>query len=72
MEVLVGNVSVMATDEQLEKIANGYKFDGDVVRLGAAMSEGEPHPEVPVSLPMSMMNRHGLVAGATGLSLIHI
>lgn len=66
MEVLVGNVSVMATDEQLEKIANGYKFDGDVVRLGAAMSEGEPHPEVPVSLPMSMMNRHGLVAGATG------
>lgn len=62
----MGNVSLMANDEQLEKIANGYKFDGEVVRLGVAMSEGNPQPEVPVSLPMSMMNRHGLVAGATG------
>lgn len=56
----------MATDEQLEKIANGYDFAGETLRLGAAMSDGEPQPDVPVVLPLSMMNRHGLVAGATG------
>ena len=62
----MGNVWDMATDEQLKKIADGYKFSGETVDLGVAMSEGEPQPDVPVSLPLSMMNRHGLVAGATG------
>ncbi|WP_095999905.1 helicase HerA-like domain-containing protein [Mobilicoccus massiliensis] len=40
------------------------------MQLGAAVS-GEPsaptaHPDVQVDLPLSVMNRHGLVAGATG------
>lgn len=56
----------MANDEQLAKIASGYHFSGGTVALGAAMSEGEPHADVQVGLPLSMMNRHGLVAGATG------
>ena len=36
------------------------------VTLGAVMHEGECHPEPLVSLPLGMMNRHGLIAGATG------
>ena len=31
-----------------------------------ALVNGEPLPDVPVRIPIAMMNRHGLVAGATG------
>ena len=34
--------------------------------LGAVVHEGECHPEPIVSIPLAMLNRHGLVAGATG------
>ncbi|MGX6396461.1 helicase HerA-like domain-containing protein [Rothia kristinae] len=56
----------MTHEEQLAQISSGYRFDGPTLRLGAAMSEGQPHPEAVVGLPLSMMNRHGLIAGATG------
>jgi DNA helicase HerA-like ATPase len=28
--------------------------------------DGEVHPDAAVRIPLAMMNRHGLVAGATG------
>ncbi len=62
----MGNVCDMANDEQLEKIVNGYRFPGETISLGVAMSDAGPQPDIPVDLPLSMMNRHGLVAGATG------
>jgi len=34
--------------------------------LGAVVHQGECNPEPLVSLPLSMLNRHGLIAGATG------
>ena len=34
--------------------------------LGAVVQGGECHPEPLVTLPLAMMNRHGLIAGATG------
>ncbi|WP_344882896.1 helicase HerA-like domain-containing protein [Zhihengliuella alba] len=52
--------------ERAENIRTGYVFDGDSVRLGAAVVEGEVFPEAAVGLPLRMMNRHGLIAGATG------
>ncbi|WP_446665951.1 helicase HerA-like domain-containing protein [Flexivirga sp. B27] len=51
---------------QLEEIKNGYTFDGAVIELGAAVIDDAAHADTPVRLPVSMMNRHGLVAGATG------
>ena len=56
---------------QLDAIASGYSFTGASLRFGAAMSAGDgaepvPHADIPVNLPLSVMNRHGLVAGATG------
>ncbi|MHA7270170.1 helicase HerA-like domain-containing protein [Arthrobacter sp. HLT1-20] len=59
----------MATKTPAELIAQlqaGYTFTGSSIALGAAMVDGEIHPEAQVSLPLAMMNRHGLVAGATG------
>ena len=39
---------------------------GDSITLGAVVHQGECNPEPLVSLPLAMMNRHGLIAGATG------
>ncbi len=36
------------------------------ITLGAPMRQGEIDPEPLVRLPLAMLNRHGLVAGATG------
>jgi DNA helicase HerA-like ATPase len=38
----------------------------NTVRLGAIIHNGECVPEPIVSIPIAMMNRHGLIAGATG------
>ncbi|MHA7304503.1 helicase HerA-like domain-containing protein [Arthrobacter sp. TMN-49] len=59
----------MATKTSTNLIAElqaGYTFTGSSIALGAAMVDGEIRPEAQVSLPLAMMNRHGLVAGATG------
>ncbi|WP_288026776.1 helicase HerA-like domain-containing protein [Arthrobacter sp.] len=59
----------MATNAPAETVATfqaGYTFSGSSIALGAALVDGQVHPEAQVSLPLAMMNRHGLVAGATG------
>jgi hypothetical protein len=55
-----------AAGGQLDAIRAGYAFPGPAVDLGAAVWEGATHPEAPVRIPLAVMNRHGLVAGATG------
>src|SRR3954471_19384892 len=52
--------------EQADTIRAGYAFEGAAVDLGAALAGGELRPEAQVRLPLRMMNRHGLVAGAPG------
>ncbi len=48
------------------RIAAGYDFTGTALDLGAVVLEGTAHPDAHVRIPLSMMNRHGLIAGATG------
>jgi hypothetical protein len=38
----------------------------DAITLGAPLHEGAIHPEPLVRVPLAMLNRHGLIAGATG------
>lgn len=52
--------------EFIEAIKTGYSFKGETVKIGAGMLEGEVIAEAEVFLPLSTMNRHGLIAGATG------
>ncbi|MER6558665.1 helicase HerA-like domain-containing protein [Streptomyces sp. NPDC001027] len=47
-------------------IAAGYAFSGPALDLGALLWDGKCLPECPVRIPLRMLNRHGLVAGATG------
>lgn len=49
-----------------EKIKNGYTFKGETIKIGAGMLDGKVIPETEVCIPLSTMNRHGLVSGATG------
>ncbi|WP_249402202.1 helicase HerA-like domain-containing protein [Streptomyces sp. YIM 121038] len=47
-------------------MAAGYAFQGPALDLGAVLWEGRCHPDAQVRIPLAMLNRHGLVAGATG------
>src|SRR6266576_2163131 len=50
----------------VDAIKNGYSFKGESVQIGAAVLDGETVPEAGIFLPLKTMNRHGLIAGATG------
>jgi DNA helicase HerA-like ATPase len=47
-------------------IAAGYAFGGAALELGAVVLDGVCDPSARIRVPLSMMNRHGLIAGATG------
>ncbi len=49
----------------VETITAGYSFDAPALEMGALVN-GEPIKEAQVRIPIAMVNRHGLVAGATG------
>ncbi|MFB6835294.1 helicase HerA-like domain-containing protein, partial [Streptomyces hydrogenans] len=48
------------------EIAAGYAFEGPALDLGAVLWDGVCHPDARVRIPLPVLNRHGLVAGATG------
>jgi uncharacterized protein len=52
----------MTTDD----VIKGYTFAEPALDLGALLVDGEPRPDAQVRIPLRMLNRHGLVAGATG------
>ncbi|KAF2416872.1 ATPase [Microbacterium sp. B35-30] len=51
--------------EDIEKVTSGYTFEEATLDLGALLN-GDPVPSAQIRIPLGMMNRHGLVAGATG------
>ena len=57
----------MANTEQfLSTVNTGYTFKGDKVKIGVGMLDGQVVTGADVYLPLKTMNRHGLIAGATG------
>ncbi|MGW1453824.1 helicase HerA-like domain-containing protein [Salegentibacter agarivorans] len=52
--------------EFVDHIRNAYQPKGDFIHLGAAMLDGETFADAAVKIPLKTMNRHGLIAGATG------
>jgi hypothetical protein len=49
-----------------QAIKDGYTFDADSIELGVLVDDGSPSPDAKIRISLSMLNRHGLVAGATG------
>ncbi len=56
----------MSKDTFKQEMSEGYTFEGDSIILGGAMHDKEVLTETFVRLPLSTINRHGLIAGATG------
>ncbi|WP_408048994.1 helicase HerA-like domain-containing protein [Tenacibaculum halocynthiae] len=54
------------TEEFYKYINDGYKSKGDFITLGAGMLGEETVRNALVNIPLKMLNRHGLIAGATG------
>ncbi|WP_417871187.1 helicase HerA-like domain-containing protein [Winogradskyella sp.] len=54
------------SEKFINDINAGNTFKGDYITLGAAMLEGETKTNAFVNVPLKTMNRHGLIAGATG------
>ncbi|MCK8523909.1 DUF853 domain-containing protein [Aquimarina sp. D1M17] len=50
----------------LDHINKGYTTKGDFLTMGAAMYKGETITNAHVKVPLKTLNRHGLIAGATG------
>src|SRR6187431_855283 len=49
-----------------EAIQAGYSFKGESYKIGCGVLDGEVVSDAAVLLPLKTMNRHGLIAGATG------
>jgi DNA helicase HerA-like ATPase len=49
-----------------QHIAAGYSVDGPALELGSVVVDGTVDPKARVRIPLSTVNRHGLIAGATG------
>lgn len=49
-----------------QEISAGYTFKGDSIILGTAIFEKEPQQNLLIKIPLNTINRHGLIAGATG------
>ncbi len=53
-------------EEFFKHIEKGYTTKGDYISMGAAMLNGETITNAFVKIPLKTLNRHGLIAGATG------
>lgn len=56
----------MSKEAFISEISTGYTFKKDSMVLGGAMLDGECQPNTLVKVPLKTINRHGLIAGATG------
>lgn len=56
----------MSIEKFKEVIETGYTVSGKYITLGGAMYEGKAIANLFVNIPLKNLNRHGLIAGATG------
>ncbi len=60
------NTAMSNTSAFLEAVNNGYAFKGEKFKIGRAMLDGQVVEGADVFIPFKTLNRHGLIAGATG------
>jgi len=56
----------MSKEQFVDAVQNSYSMNGQSIYLGAGVYQGEIIADAKVNLPLRMMNRHGLITGATG------
>src|SRR6516225_8191820 len=55
-----------STANPAQQIAAGYAVEGQALDLGSVVVNAAADPAAQVRIPLATVNRHGLVAGATG------
>ncbi|MFV8369143.1 helicase HerA-like domain-containing protein [Flavobacterium sp. LB2R40] len=53
-------------EDFIKHISEGYSSKGESITLGGALLDGEALSDALVKVPLKTLNRHGLIAGATG------
>lgn len=53
-------------DGPAKRISAGYAVEGQALELGTVVIDGQADPTAQIRIPLATINRHGLVAGATG------
>jgi uncharacterized protein len=49
-----------------ETFRTAYGFDAPAIDVGHVLRDGKPAADLPLRIPLRMMNRHGMIAGSTG------
>lgn len=49
-----------------DTFTTAFSFTAPSIELGHVLRDGAPQAALPIKIPLSMMNRHGLIAGSTG------
>ncbi len=57
---------MITQDKFFNTIQEGYQTKGDFITMGSAILDGKPITNAFVKIPLKTLNRHGLIAGATG------
>jgi hypothetical protein len=65
-EQAVKTLNMSKIDTFLKHINDGYSCKGEYITLGSAILDGETIGDARISIPLKTLNRHGLIAGATG------
>ena len=56
----------MAVTNFDETFRSAYGFDAPALEIGHVLRDGKPAADLPLRIPLRMMNRHGMIAGSTG------
>lgn len=56
----------MNSQDFIQEISKGYTLKGKFFTLGKGEFQNEIEPKASVNIPLKTLNRHGLIAGATG------
>jgi DNA helicase HerA-like ATPase len=59
-------MSSESTATPAQQIAKGYTVQGEALELGTVVVDDKADPTAQIGIPLATINRHGLVAGATG------
>jgi uncharacterized protein len=54
------------TEKFIQHLADGQVYKRDFIILGTGILDGEPVTGAQIKVPLKTLNRHGLIAGATG------
>ena len=49
-----------------ETFKSAYAFSEPSIDIAHVLREGSPTKDLPIRVPLRMMNRHGMIAGSTG------